>query len=59
MTQLIKERTQYIADLLEAASIVDVAIRTTDGEGKIINNNVMAHIMARVYLNGYMFNGND
>jgi hypothetical protein len=58
MTQLIKDNTQYITDLLEAATIVDVAIRDTQGEGKIINNNVMAHIMARVYKNGYMTNGN-
>ena len=36
-------------------------MKDTQGEGKIINNNVMAHIMGRVYQNGYMTvpNGNN
>jgi hypothetical protein len=50
---LIKDRTDEITNLLEAASIVDVAMRQTQGEGKLILNNVIAHIMSKVYQNGY------
>jgi hypothetical protein len=60
MSNLMADRTQYVTDLLEAASIVDVASLQTQGEGRVINNNVLAHIMGRVYQNGYVItNGID
>jgi len=52
---MLKElRDTEVKNLLEAASIIDVAMRETQGYTKIILNNAMAHLMARVYQNGYV-----
>lgn len=47
--KIFKER-----DLFEAAMIIDEAARRTTGEGRIILNNVIAHLLGRIYQNGYV-----
>jgi hypothetical protein len=44
--------------LLDAAKLMDKSARKTTGEGRLVLNNAMGHVLARVYQNGYMFNGN-
>lgn len=46
-------------ELLSAAKIIDKAARKTTGEGRLILNNAIGHVLARVYQNGYFItNGN-
>jgi hypothetical protein len=51
---LLKERTDEITNLLEAAAIIDVAMKQTQGKEKLTLNNAMAHVLSRVYQNGYI-----
>lgn len=46
-------RDSEIKNLVDAAWIVDEAAKQTSGEGRIILNNVIAHLLGRIYQNGY------
>jgi hypothetical protein len=45
--------------LLDAAKLMDKSARQTTGEGRLLLNNAMGHILARVYQNGYFLYGNN
>jgi hypothetical protein len=46
-------------DLMDAAKLMDKSARQTTGEGRLLLNNAMGHILARVYQNGYFLYGNN
>ena len=50
LKELLKQEQE---SLLSAAEILDKAVRQTNGEGKLILNNAMGHVLSRVYQNGY------
>lgn len=39
--------------LLDAAKVIDKAARKTTGEGRLLLNNAMGHVLSRIYCNGY------
>lgn len=50
---LTKKKQDEKQALLDAATVIDIRMRLTEGGPKLILNNAMAHVLARYYENGY------